>query len=57
VRLIRKLARDDRGTTMIEYGLILALVFLAIVVSVHSVADSIIGTWNKVNSQVGNATA
>jgi len=41
---------------MIEYALILAMVFLAIIVSVHSVADHIIATWGSVNNQVSNAT-
>lgn len=57
VRLIRMLARNDRGATLVEYGLILALVFLAIIVSVQSVADHIIATWGTVSNRVGNATA
>jgi pilus assembly protein Flp/PilA len=56
VRQFRALFRDHRGATAIEYGLILALIFLAIIGAVHSVADHVIATWGSVNTQVANAT-
>ena len=56
VRSIRKFARDCRGATVIEYGLILAVIFLVIMVSVNTVATHIIATWGSVNRQVGAAT-
>jgi pilus assembly protein Flp/PilA len=57
VRLIRKFARNDRGATVIEYGLILALVFLAMLVAVQTLASNVIGTWNTVSTRVTNASA
>ena len=53
---IRAFLRDPRAATSIEYGLILALIFLAMIGAVHSVADHVIATWGSVNNQVGNAT-
>jgi len=55
VRLIRKFALDRRGATAIEYGLILALIFVVIMVAVHTLAGKVIGTWTSVSNQVVNA--
>jgi pilus assembly protein Flp/PilA len=57
VRLIRKFARDRRGATMIEYGLILAFVFVVMMVAVHALADEVVGTLTSVKNQVVNAGA
>ena len=46
---------QSRGATAIEYGLILALVFLVIIVGVGQTADSTIGIWNRVSSRIVNA--
>lgn len=37
-RLVRSLAADEGGATAIEYGLIISLIFLAILASVNTVA-------------------
>ena len=55
MRLIRKFALDRRGATAIEYGLILALIFVVIMVAVHTLASKVIGTWTSVSNQVVNA--
>lgn len=47
-----RLMRSTRAATAVEYGLILALVFLATVVAVGNVATSTTATWNKVSSNV-----
>ena len=49
---LKKLLRDTRGATAIEYGLIVALVVIAILVSLHSVADENTGLWAIVTSNV-----
>ena len=49
---IKKLLRDTRGATAIEYGLIVALVVIAILVSLSSVADQNTGLWAIVTSNV-----
>ena len=52
IHFFRKLLRDNRGATAIEYGLIVALVVIAILVSLQSVADENTGLWALVTSNV-----
>ena len=52
MRRIRELLRDRRGATAVEYGLILALIFLAMVVAVRGVATATIGMWGNVSNEV-----
>ena len=49
---IKKLLRDDRGATAIEYGLIIALVFVAIIIAVQSVASEANVMWSHVSEEV-----
>ncbi len=45
--------RDDkRGATAVEYGLIAALIMVAIVASVQGVATKTTGMWNNVSTTV-----
>lgn len=48
----KRLLRDTRGATAIEYGLIVALVVIAILVSLQNVADQNTGLWAIVTSNV-----
>jgi len=48
----KKLLRDTRGATAIEYGLIVALVVIAIMASMESVANENTGLWAVVTSNV-----
>ncbi len=50
MRNIYRLMRSTRAATAVEYGLILALVFLAAVTAVSNVANSTITMWNGVSS-------
>jgi pilus assembly protein Flp/PilA len=52
--LIRALARNKRGATAVEYGLIVALIFIAIVVAVSNAASSTINMWKNVANRVVN---
>ena len=47
-----RLFKDERGATAVEYGLILAMVFLAMIVGVASVGSANSGMWNRVSQQV-----
>ncbi len=47
--------RDTRGATVIEYGLIVALICIAIMVALGSVADESNGIWAIVRNQVDTA--
>ena len=44
--------RCERGATAVEYGLILALICLAIVGALSNVANKTIGMWNNVATEV-----
>ncbi|WP_176591469.1 Flp family type IVb pilin [Sphingobium sp. EM0848] len=49
---LRGLAACQRGATAVEYGLILALICLAIIGAMSSVANKTIGMWNNVATEV-----
>jgi len=53
-RLLRSLKRDEKAATAVEYGLIIALIFLAIVAAVDNVAKRTIKMWNNVSTEVSN---
>jgi len=55
-RMIMQLLRDQRGATAIEYGLICALLVLAIMVSVQGVANETNRMWTRVGTTVDRAT-
>jgi pilus assembly protein Flp/PilA len=50
--LLRRLRRDRKGATAIEYGLILALICVAIMLSVLEVAKTSVNMWNNIASTV-----
>mgnify|MGYP001176066779 FL=1 len=52
VNFLHKLERDTRGATAVEYGLILALIFLAMVGAIQSFGTSAIAIWSKVETAV-----
>ena len=51
-RIRNDLLGDTAGATVVEYGLIVSLVVIAIIASVGSVADATIIMWDRVNSRV-----
>ena len=52
MRHLFKLFRDERGATAVEYGLILTLVFLAMVGAVGVFAGTTTEMWNMVSTKV-----
>lgn len=56
VKFLRKLGRDTRGATAVEYGLILALVFLSMVGAVQTFGTEVIAMWGKVETAVTTNT-
>ena len=46
--MFRKLFRDESGATAIEYGLIAALIAVAIIAAATSVGTNLSGTFNTV---------
>lgn len=54
--LYRRLARDRKGATAVEYGFIVALIVIAIIASIQGLADVTVGMWGNVNDQVQKAS-
>ena len=54
IQILRKLVRSDRGATAIEYGLIIALVVLGMMIGLTNFANATIGMWNNVSTSAGN---
>jgi pilus assembly protein Flp/PilA len=48
------IAKDQKGATVVEYGLILALIFLAMIGGVVAVGQVTSSMWNNVSSEVRN---
>jgi pilus assembly protein Flp/PilA len=53
--MLTKLWNDKRGVTAIEYGLIAALIAVAIIGILSAVGGSLKGVFGSVNTQLGNA--
>ncbi|NIJ38539.1 pilus assembly protein Flp/PilA [Sphingopyxis panaciterrae] len=53
---ISELMRSTRAATAIEYGLILALIFVAIIAAVSGVAAETRGMWTFVSQTSDKAT-
>lgn len=49
---IRQLFADRTGGTAIEYGLIAALVVIAMIASLGALANQTVGMWGNVNNKV-----
>lgn len=50
--LLKRFAGDDSGATAIEYGLIAALIGLAIIVGARAIGGNLGKTFNKVASNL-----
>ena len=47
--------KDERAATAVEYGLILALIFLAMMAGIQNFTDTTINMWNDVADKVSGA--
>jgi pilus assembly protein Flp/PilA len=56
MRRLFQLCKDQKGATVVEYGLILALIFLAMIGGVVAVGTVTSEMWNNVSSEVRNNT-
>ncbi|HEX8191310.1 MAG TPA: Flp family type IVb pilin [Allosphingosinicella sp.] len=55
MRMLNRLARDERGATAIEYALIMAMIFLAMVGAVTAFGQQAIAMWTDVAQQIEDA--
>lgn len=50
-QFIKSLGKDENGATAVEYGLIVALIVIAVIGAVKSVADENTGLWATVSTK------
>ncbi|HET9811571.1 MAG TPA: Flp family type IVb pilin [Sphingomicrobium sp.] len=55
-RTLRNLLADECGATAIEYGLIVALIAVALIGGLTTLGGGTNGMWTKISDQVTNAT-
>ena len=55
IRTIVRAIRDRRGATVIEYGLILAFVFIAMIIGLTALANTTTDMWGNVSTKVATA--
>ncbi len=54
--LLRKLRRNEKGATAIEYGLIAALLAIGLIASLQGLKEKLSGTFTKVSDELDGAT-
>jgi len=57
MEMFKSLVRNDDGATAIEYGLIAALIAVAIMTTVSGLGSQLDTTFSKTSSQLGTANA
>jgi pilus assembly protein Flp/PilA len=55
MRRLKKLAQDERGATAIEYALIMAMIFLAMITAVTAFGQTAINMWIGVAEDIEEA--
>jgi pilus assembly protein Flp/PilA len=51
-----KAKRDERGATAVEYGLMVALIAVAIIIAVRALGTSLTGLFTSIGGSIGDAT-
>lgn len=54
MRRLQGLLKDRRAATAVEYGLILSLIFLAMIVAVQGLGQETVNMWDNVSEAVTN---
>lgn len=54
--LYRRLVRDRKGATAVEYGFIVALIVITIIASIQGLAAVTTGMWNNILSDIEQAS-
>ena len=54
IRLLRRLRSDKRGATAIEYGLIVALIAVAMMGGMKALGGGANGMWGRLSNEVTN---
>ena len=54
---LKRMYLDQRGATAVEYGLICAMIVIAMIAALQGVATSTSAQWNMINSKTAAVTA
>lgn len=52
MKLLIKLASDERGGEVLEYALIVGLIVVAAIAAITSVGTKVLATWTSLNSSI-----
>ena len=55
-KFMTRFLKDESGATAIEYGLIAALIAVVLVGALQGVGSSLDGAFNKISTEVSDAT-
>ena len=55
MKFIKKIVRNDKGATAIEYGLIAALIAVAAITAMQSLGNNLSSTFTKVSNNMSGA--
>lgn len=53
--LVKRFARDERGATLVEYSVLIALVTAALIVTINLLGDNIQAAFNRVQAALASA--
>ena len=56
-KLLKAILEDRSGATAVEYGLIVALIVIAMVSALNTFANETINMWNKVSTTMANVNS
>ena len=54
---LARFAKDESGATAIEYGLIAALIAVAIIAAITTLGGNLSGLFNRISGRLANAAA
>ena len=57
IKFFKLIGRDSEGATAVEYGLILALIFLGMIAGVSAFGSESTGMWGYISDTIINAPA
>lgn len=55
--MLARFIKDEEGATMVEYGLIVALIAVAGILALTGLGDQLILLWNKITGAIAAAMA
>ena len=57
IEFLRRLAKDTEGATAVEYGLIVALIVIAMIAALQGLATETVTMWGDVQNKVQTAVS